>query len=263
MMVAPFKINPLRHPYGFTLIELLVVISIISLLVAMLLPALSMAREQARRAICGSNLHQWGIAFHTYGVEYEDRYPAAALYGNTIRPHNWTFSTMEELKRFPFYGWFEENSRFWMCPNLSDQKVGIPAVYFNNGMWQLKPGYAYCADGANTGYNWTSWTEASHAPRGPTDPGEWNLMNDYNTFTSNEFWGRGEGWRTHLVSHVQGGGSQLVWGGAVDTTSNTPGAGGNQLLNDGSSRWTDFSDLDMVWGLPAGNPGWATWWLYL
>ena len=43
---------------GFTLIELLVVIAIIAILAAILLPVLSEAREQARRAACKSNLHQ-------------------------------------------------------------------------------------------------------------------------------------------------------------------------------------------------------------
>jgi len=61
----------------FTLIELLVVIAIIAILAAMLLPALSAARERARIANCISQLKQIGLATNMYGMANKDYCPIA------------------------------------------------------------------------------------------------------------------------------------------------------------------------------------------
>ena len=68
------KPGPL-HPAGFTLIELLVVIAIIALLAAMLLPAVSKVKVQARTVNCSSNMRNWGLATIMYLGDYNDRLP--------------------------------------------------------------------------------------------------------------------------------------------------------------------------------------------
>jgi prepilin-type N-terminal cleavage/methylation domain-containing protein/prepilin-type processing-associated H-X9-DG protein len=61
------------QPDGFTLVEILVVISIISILMSILLPTLSNAREQGRRVDCMSNLKQFTLAWNLYAMDNDDK----------------------------------------------------------------------------------------------------------------------------------------------------------------------------------------------
>lgn len=64
---------PARH--GFSLIELLVVIAIVALLIAILLPSIGRAKDQARLVLCKSNLREWGQATQMYRVDFKDFLP--------------------------------------------------------------------------------------------------------------------------------------------------------------------------------------------
>src|SRR5580700_8260444 len=86
-MTHPFPpARPSHLPQrGFTLVELLVVIGIIALLVAILLPALNRAREQANTTQCLSNLRQIGNAIQNYASDYQ-AYLVPGRYDSLLYP---------------------------------------------------------------------------------------------------------------------------------------------------------------------------------
>ena len=109
----------MRRKTGFTLIELLVVISIIALLVAILLPALSASRATARAIHCSSAMRQVGQAWYEFIGDHDDRSPGEAenlsawwlphrwqpwlnhhVYGARIRPLNDNLAPIQK-----FVGW--------------------------------------------------------------------------------------------------------------------------------------------------------------
>ena len=79
-MKTPAKVNARG---AFTLIELLVVIAIISILAAMLLPALSRAKESARKISCMNKVHQLGLSLIIYVDDNKDHYPPRLWMTNT------------------------------------------------------------------------------------------------------------------------------------------------------------------------------------
>lgn len=91
-----------KAPQGFTLIELLVVISIISLLIAVLLPALAGARKSARSIQCGNNFRQMGFGQIAYANDF-GWFVSPALSDATLYPYNsgWWFMT---LRSYVGYG---------------------------------------------------------------------------------------------------------------------------------------------------------------
>jgi len=93
------RISKSRSHYAFTLVELLVVIAIIGILIALLLPAVQMAREAARRSQCTNNLKNIGLAMHNYHDLF-----GGFPYGFDDHETLWSAMILPQIEQTKMYG---------------------------------------------------------------------------------------------------------------------------------------------------------------
>jgi prepilin-type N-terminal cleavage/methylation domain-containing protein/prepilin-type processing-associated H-X9-DG protein len=147
-------VNLMNKRMGFTLIELLVVISIIALLMAILMPSLGRARQQARSVACRMNLRQWGVGATGYAHDNRDQ----------INPGYDLAYWVYELKPYMTYG--DEKTRkiddISYCPSATKPRWmpdGSPGK--GNGLgplsaWGKKGGDGYLSGMAGS-YSLNAW----------------------------------------------------------------------------------------------------------
>ncbi|MBE6380234.1 MAG: DUF1559 domain-containing protein [Lentisphaerae bacterium] len=127
----------MNKKHSFTLIELLVVIAIIAILAAMLLPALSAARERARAASCISNLKQVGLYMQMY-VDDNDNWTCFSGYSNTLQSQPWGQLLTENG--------YSPDVKSYLCPSLNNADTAAWRA------WTYTYGFR-CKDNSEVAFN--------------------------------------------------------------------------------------------------------------
>ncbi len=190
---------------GFTLLELLVVICIAGVLMALLLPALSQAKEKSRRSVCNQNIRQVIMALTMYGQDdpYWRLPPATDNKGDyhSIRLPSVTFSNLVE----PYLSG-ESNNLY--CPNL---------VYDTGTMG----GYDPVTDTFTIGYSYLAVENNTAGPKGPslTWEGPVKATDNKEVLADANYWSTADSQAMTLAPHTLSG--SLVARAAILPTSSS------------------------------------------
>ena len=120
-----------RKSRGFTLIELLVVIAIIALLMAIIMPALRAAKDQARLAVCANNMRQLAIAVNTYMADNDSKTPPCIVrFPSTPDSYSWpNFLNHFGRGTYQYLGKYVPDVGAYMCPMAPANPVDYQESY--------------------------------------------------------------------------------------------------------------------------------------
>ena len=226
----------IRKIYGFTIIELLVVISILAILLSILLPSLSVARERGRRIACSNNIRQFITGCHYYANDNNDNLPSGqSETSNDEHTPALTRKVYDELVLVI------GDESILHCPSLKSPFSQKGGWYYENFGKVL--GYSYLG-----GHKETPWPIVGDANA------TWTSINKIASAKSNQTiltdltgWAKGE--QMAFVPHGKQGAvhhnNDYTNKGTDPSVIELKAAGGNIGIIDCSVTWKDISKMNI------------------
>jgi len=255
---------------SFTLIELLVVVAVIAVLVAILLPALALSRELARRTICASNQHHMVKGLYLYAGDYKGSFLPSRLRGGQPSVRSNYVQRLIEFADTYAGGSYE----VYDCPNLKgmfgseikryEGNPGIDIIEFGGYGYMGASPYQHAKWSAGFPYDpYNVGLDPDAVPSKDTDPGNWTIygdvseqmlsrVGDSDPFTEPNWW--------YIAPHMRGREGHHVYRYSFDPAylyvlGEVSGA--NASFVDGHTQWFPKGKLDAAlygWG------EWIYWW---